>query len=103
MKDIIKFAFSLILVFQFTACNSEKKETLKTTKVEKKSTAAFVLNDANNSVEWTAYKTTEKVPVKGKFTKVEVISGGEGNSVKEAIHNAEFSIPISSIFTSNNW
>ena len=31
-----------------------------------------MLNDANNSVEWTAYKTTEKVPVKGKFTKVDV-------------------------------
>ena len=102
MKNITKLAFTFLIVFQFTSCNSDKKEELKTTKLEKESTAAFVLNDANNSVEWTAYKTTEKVPVKGKFTKVDVTSGGEGNSVKEAINNAEFSIPISSIFTSDS-
>jgi hypothetical protein len=40
--------------------------------------------------------------VKGKFTIVVVTSGGEGNSVKEAINNGEFSIPISSIFTSDS-
>jgi len=61
-----------------------------------------VLNEATNSVQWTAYKTTEKVPVKGKFTQVNITSGGEGNSVKDAIHNAEFSIPITSIFTSDS-
>ncbi|MBT3547170.1 MAG: YceI family protein [Flavobacterium sp.] len=102
MKNLTNLIFVLLMVFQFTACKSEKKEKTKTTKVEKKSSAAFVLNDANNSVEWIAYKTTEKVPVKGKFTKVEVTSGGEGNSVKEAINMAEFSIPISSIFTSDS-
>ena len=80
MKNITNLAFTLLIVFQFTSCNSDKKEELKTTKLEKDSTAAFVLNDANNSVEWTAYKTTEKVPVKGKFTKVDVTSGGEGKT-----------------------
>ena len=44
-----------------------------------------MLNDANNSVEWTAYKTTEKVPVKGKFTKVDVTSGGEIRLKKQLI------------------
>jgi len=91
----------LLLAFQFTACNTEKKDDKKVTETTKKSTAAFVLSEAINSVEWTAYKTTEKFPVKGKFKKVEVTKGGEGSSVKEAIHNAEFSIPISSIFTSD--
>lgn len=61
----------------------------------------FVLNEAKNSIEWTAYKTTEKVPVKGEFKKVNITSGGLGSTVKEAINNAEFSIPISSIFTSD--
>jgi len=82
--------------------DSEKKEDKNSTKTEKGTTAVYVLNEATNSVQWTAYKTTEKVPVKGKFTQVNITSGGEGNSVKDAIHNAEFSIPITSIFTSDS-
>jgi hypothetical protein len=30
---------------------------------------------------------------------VDELSGGEGNNVKEAINNTEFSIPVSSLFT----
>ena len=30
-----------------------------------------------------------------------ITAGGEGNTIKEAINNAEFSIPISSVFTMN--
>jgi hypothetical protein len=41
------------------------------------------------------------VPVGGQFKKVDITQGGEGNSIKEAIHNAEFSIPVSSLFTQN--
>ena len=102
MKNSIRTIYILLVAVLLIACDSEKKEQKDQINKEKKSSAAFVLDNAKNSVEWTAYKTTEKVPVKGKFKKVEIISGGEGNSVKEAIHNAEFSIPISSIFTSDS-
>ena len=101
MKNITKFIYAL-LIFQFLACCSDTKEDKDSAKTTKNSKALFVLNDATNSVQWTAYKTTEKVPVKGKFTQVNITSGGEGNSVKDAIHNAEFSIPITSIFTSDS-
>ena len=101
MKNLTKLVFALLIV-QFLACSTEKKEDKNSAKTEKESKAQFVLNDATNSVQWTAYKTTEKVPVKGKFTQVNITSGGEGNSVKDAIHNAEFSIPITSIFTSDS-
>tara|TARA_R110002073_G_scaffold53840_4_gene138890 strand:+ start:93211 stop:93837 length:627 start_codon:yes stop_codon:yes gene_type:complete len=101
MKKISVLVLILFVAFQMTSCKSEKKEEKKTKKEEKESTAAFVLNKAKNSVEWIAYKTTEKIPVKGKFKKVNITSGGEGNTIKEAINNAEFSIPVSSIFTSD--
>lgn len=84
------------------SCKSEKKEKTTNTPEAKKSTAAFVLADADHKINWTAYKTTDKVAVKGKFKKVDITSGGEGNSAKEAINNAEFSIPVSSIFTSDS-
>lgn len=102
MKKLSTLVLILFVAVKFTACKSDGKEEKKETAVEKKSTAAYALSEAKNSVEWTAYKTTEKVPVKGKFNKVEITSGGEGNSVKEAINNAGFSIPISSIFTSDS-
>lgn len=91
----------LFSLFILTACNSDKK-TNKVTEVEKKSTAAFAVSEATNNINWVAYKFTEKTGVKGKFKKVNVISGGEGNSIKEAIHNSEFEIPVSSIFTSDS-
>ncbi len=88
----------LIVAIQMTSCKSDEK---KADKKERVSNAAFVVNKAKNTIEWTAYKFTEKTGVKGKFKKVNVTAGGEGNTVKEAIHNMEFSIPVSSVFTSN--
>jgi polyisoprenoid-binding protein YceI len=102
MKKLSTLVLILFVAFQFTACKSDSKEAKKETKVEKKSTAAYVLSDASNSINWIAYKTTDKVAVKGKFKKVDITSGGEGNTVKEAINNADFSIPLSSIFTNDS-
>ena len=98
MKKLSTLFFALFVAFQLTSCGSEKKEE---DKEKKASTAAFVLSDAKSKVEWTAYKFTEKSPVKGQFRKVNITEGGEGNTVKEAINNAKFSIPISSVFTMN--
>lgn len=100
MKKII---YSLLVVFTIStvvSCKSEaKKESpiKEEVKVEKK--AAFSLQEADNQINWTAYKTTEKKPVNGQFEKVNITLGGEGNTAKEAINNTEFSIPVSSVFT----
>jgi hypothetical protein len=102
MKKLSTLVLVLFVTFQFTACKSDSKEAKKETKVEKKSTAAYVLSEASNSINWIAYKTTDKVAVKGKFKKVDITSGGEGSSVKEAINNAGFSIPVSSIFSNDS-
>ncbi len=91
----------LALVSTFLiSCNSGNKETKEESKEEvKKSTAPFMVANANNDIKFIAYKTTDKVGVPGWFKKVNVKAGGEGESVKEAIHNTEFSIPVSSLFT----
>ncbi len=101
MKKVIILSVLTALVFNFSACKSEKKpDYSKENKVnQNKSTAAFSLKKAKNEINFTAYKTTEKIPVGGQFKKVDINSGGEGNSIKEAINNTEFSIPVSSIFT----
>ncbi|WP_440069387.1 YceI family protein [Tenacibaculum discolor] len=101
MKKIVYSLVICFTAFQMISCKSEAKKETETTKeevkVEKK--AAFVLQDADNLINWTAYKTTEKVPVNGQFQKVNITAGGEANTAKDAINNAEFSIPVSSIFT----
>ncbi|MFK8059016.1 MAG: YceI family protein [Polaribacter sp.] len=101
MKKVAILSFLVAIVFNFSACKSEKKtDYSKEQKTEvKKSTAAFSLKSAKNEINFTAYKTTQKVPVGGQFNKVDINKGGEGNTIKEAINNTEFSIPVSSIFT----
>jgi hypothetical protein len=104
-KTGIIFLFVIAVSFQFSACKSEikKEESKETQKSEvKKSTAPFAVSNAKNDINFTAYKTTEKIVVGGLFKKVNVLSGGEGNSVKEAIHNTEFAIPVSSLATKDS-
>lgn len=96
MKKIILVAFLISASSIIVSCKSETK---KETDVLKEKTAPFSLKTSKNSIGWTAYKTTDKVGVKGEFKKVNITKNGDGNSVKEAIQNAEFSIPVSSIFT----
>jgi hypothetical protein len=100
MKKIILIVFIFSIIPQFTACKSDEKKVVKKETVEK--VAPFSLKTANNKINFVAYKFTEKTGVKGKFKKVNITSGGEGNTAKEAIHNAEFSIPLSSLFTSDS-
>ena len=97
MKKIIVLSLLFVVVFNFSSCKSEKKAD--SNNEAKKSTAKFSLENAKKEINFTAYKTTDKIPVGGQFNKVNIISGGEGNTIKEAINNTEFSIPVSSIFT----
>ncbi|OSY87928.1 hypothetical protein WH52_07750 [Tenacibaculum holothuriorum] len=102
MKKLAYYFSICFIAVQISSCKTEaKKEVTKDTEAPKTEvkTAPYSLNNADNSINWTAYKTTDKAPVKGQFKKVNITSGGEGNSVKEAVNNAEFSVPVSSIFT----
>ena len=99
MKKIILFTLILGVSFQLTSCKTEKKQE-SLVKKEIKS-YPFSLKTAKNTVNWVAYKTTDKLPVKGKFKKVNITKNGEANTAKEAINGAEFSIPVSSIFTAD--
>ncbi|MCG1035595.1 YceI family protein [Polaribacter sargassicola] len=104
MKKTSFLLFAFIIAFSFSSCKSEKStDSKKEETVEvKKSDAAFSVASADNSINFTAYKTTEKIGVGGQFKKVDVLAGGEGATVKEAINNTEFSIPVSSIFTKDS-
>ncbi|MEN8964422.1 MAG: YceI family protein [Polaribacter sp.] len=98
MKKIILLVVAISL--SFTACKSEKKTDSDNNKTE--NNALYSIEKAENDIVFTAYKFTEKTPVKGQFRQVNITSGGKGNTIKEAINNTEFSIPVSSIFTKDS-
>ena len=99
MKKTLIVAFIIGTAFQLTSCKADKKkEVVQKKEVEN---SAYSLKTAKNTVDWVAYKTTDKLPVKGKFKKVNITKNGEGNTAKDAINGAEFSIPVSSLFTAD--
>lgn len=98
MKNI-SILFLALSMSLFSCKNEENKTT--TTDVESENTteaAVFVAKPVATTVSWTAYKTTDKTPVKGKFTQVD-FEEKSGNTVQETLNNLSFSIPISSLFT----
>ena len=104
MKKFTLPSFLIILMLSVAACSTKDKKpssdkSSDTKEVKKESNAAFAVSRAKHEISFTAYKFTEKFPVKGYFKKVNVVSGGEGASIKDAINNTEFEIPISSIHT----
>jgi hypothetical protein len=59
----------------------------------------FSLKTAQKDIQFTAFKTTAKVGVKGWFKKIDILTGGQGSTIREAVHQTSFSIPVSSLFT----
>lgn len=104
MKNSILLASIFGLFIAVVACKkNETKSKTETTEVsnETKSEAAYSLKTAIHDINFIAYKTTAKVAVNGWFKKVDIVSGGEGATIKDAINNTQFSIPVTSIKTND--
>ena len=62
---------------------------------------SYSVDPKTSVIKWTAYKTTEKIPVSGTFKTIEVTNSKEANSAKEAFNGIEFKIPVNSIDSKN--
>ncbi|WP_055437579.1 YceI family protein [Lacinutrix algicola] len=98
MKKIVLLSLLTVLAFT-TSCKNETKTT-DTEKVVTETTN-FVVKPEATSVKWTAYKTTEKVPVGGQFNILK-FEEKSGTTPEEALNNLSFSIPISGLYTNND-
>jgi len=96
MKNYYLLSFLMLTTIAFTSCKETKKK-----ETSPKETVQYVVNEKTTSVKWTAYKTTEKLPVKGEFRVVEFTKATPASNLKDALNNLEFSIPISSLFSNN--
>lgn len=101
MKKIaLTFASALLIIF--ASCKDAKKsEDSKNVEATAKTTDMYSLVQDSTKVSFTAYKTTDKVPVGGMFKKINFTNTTSGATAMEALNGTEFSIPVSSLFTND--
>ena len=97
MKNILLLALIVTASFLNISCKNDKKNDtgIKILEVSK----TYRIDGESSSIEWIAYKTTEKVPVKGEFKTIKITNPKDAPSINEAINGVKFSIPVSSLFT----
>jgi len=93
MKNIILFSLAVVLSLTAVSC---KKDTKKAEGPQ------FSVEPKTVTINWTGYKTTSKIPVKGEFKTVEISNVKEASTAIEALNGTKFSIPVSSIFSGDD-
>ncbi|MFD1293650.1 YceI family protein [Lutibacter holmesii] len=97
MKKLLFLSLFFVLTLTIVSCGNDKKEK----KASEKNTSekTYSIEPKTTTINWTAYKTTDKVPVKGQFTKFTIENTKNGTTAIDALNGLKFSIPVSSIFT----
>ena len=96
MKTLKKLSVTVFMMFLATmVLTSCKKEA-------KKEVAKFSVEPQTITVNWTGYKTTDKIAVTGKFEEVKVTNTKEGETALEALNGIEFDIPVISLASGDN-
>lgn len=104
MKRLMIMPF--VLVFLLAACNNAgnnntEKETVEETNTEEVvQEETLTLSPSETKLQFVAYKTTDKAPVKGVFQTLE-FEERSGSDLSELLNGLEFSIPVSSLFTND--
>jgi hypothetical protein len=101
MKKITFACLSLLLITGISCKDAKKGQEENAVELEAASSEKFSIVQDATKVSFTAYKTTEKLPVGGKFTKINITNSKEGSTAMEALNGTTFSIPVSSLFTND--
>jgi len=67
--------------------------------IQKKTAKVYKIIPEETTVNWTAYKTTDKIPVSGIFKEVIIENKQSGSSIYEVYNGLKFNLPIQSIFS----
>ncbi|MBK5209719.1 MAG: YceI family protein [Flavobacteriaceae bacterium] len=93
MKKIyVLSSLLLIMIFVSSCKENEKKEVTPIVKT-------YAVMADSTTINWTAYKTTAKVPVKGQFSEVTIENAKKDTTAIGALNGLKFKIPISSLIT----
>ncbi len=98
MKKTTFLFASLILLTGLVACTSEPEATEGQEGTEESCTYSY--NEGTTTLDWTAFKTTSKVPVEGSFNEFEV-TAESGADPKKVAESMSFTIKTASVETNN--
>jgi len=93
MKKLVFYLMLLLLFVNITSCEKEKKKEDS----DKTEVTNYVVDAKNSIINWTAYKTTDKLPVKGVFDEVTLLLNEPAKNKEELLNGLEFEIPVGSI------
>ncbi len=88
----------LFLMITIVSCKEKKTEPSQS----KSEPLNYSIELENTVLNWTAYKTTDKIPVKGVFQEVKIINKVTSTSVIGVLDGLEFEIPVASIFSKDS-
>ena len=101
MKKLAFACLGLLLITGVSCKDAKKGQEGEASKVQAESSEKFNLVKDSTKVSFTAYKTTEKLPVGGMFTAINITDANEAGTAMEVLDGAKFSIPVSSLFTND--
>lgn len=101
MKQLTSIAVCIILLFTVSCKETKKEEKVNAEAEVETSTEQYRLVQDSVKVSFTAYKTTEKLPVGGQFKEIKITNSNGGATPLETLNGVEFSIPVSSLFTND--
>ena len=97
MKKVIFYSILLSIIIA-VSCKDKKAEPSKS----EKASLNYTIDLENTVLNWTAYKTTDKVPVKGVFQEVKITNSEKSTSVVDVLNGLKFEIPVSSIYSKDS-
>lgn len=105
MKNNI-ILLTISLAFLLAACNNrqEDKENKiqKDSQITKEQTCLYSYLEGSASINWLAFKTTEKIGVNGQFNTVNVIANDTSSQVTDVLKSLIFNIPTNSTNTNDS-
>jgi hypothetical protein len=75
---------------------------LSASEIRSKGIKSYKIIPEETIVTWTAFKTTDKIPVTGIFKEVIIENEKSGSTISEMLNGIKFSLPINSIFSQSN-
>lgn len=106
MKKLKQTGSILMASFLLFACGSENEPAVKEVENTEKTEVVqekclYTYNADSTSLNWTAFKTTDRVGVNGSFKKVKVNVADSVYSLNELIESVGFDVDVNTIFTNN--
>lgn len=98
MKNSVFGIIILAIILGFSACKGESEKKMDESSKEM---CFYSYNSGSTVLEWTAFKFTEKSPVKGTFNEITIEGIEKSDDPKKLIESLKFTINTSTVETQN--